>query len=184
MRRFMLLLLLCLIVISASFTVKAEANDTDAPIKSAIMEGELVSPTGNYSIDVIPATMGLTACGLFPAKKIQITDTKSGQIVWESHGWYKQVALWSPDGRYVAISHQARTWGDVFIIDTKTPPPFKELSIKNDMSANYSYLTATAWLDNTTLALKYKNIASEKDSSLKFTYNLAESAPQLQRVTE
>lgn len=93
--------------------------EEDGSIQPAVLEGEALSPDGRFLARVEGHRESVTAMGLYPADKVQITDAKSGEVLWEGDGFYEQSVLWSPEGGFAALARTARTWCSITIIETE-----------------------------------------------------------------
>lgn len=88
--------------------------------EAAVLEGEGLSPDGRFCAQVTGAREGSSTGGPSIADSIQITDAKTGEIVWEDFGAYEQSILWSPEGGFAALARTARTWCSITIIETES----------------------------------------------------------------
>lgn len=93
--------------------------EEDGSIQPAVLEGEALSPDGRFLARVEGHRESVTAMGLYPADKVQITDAKTGEVLWEGDGFYEQSVLWSPEGGFLALAYGARTWCSITIIETE-----------------------------------------------------------------
>ncbi len=106
----------------------------DLNIKSSVSEGKY----NNYRIETYGIDFENPISGLYPAKEIRLVDTNTGDVLWSmTPGYLKTAFLWSPDGRYVAISYMARIYAETIVLDTNTMtlvplPGMNELAAKLD----------------------------------------------------
>lgn len=98
--------------------MEPELPAEEASIRPAPLEGEARSPDGRFLARVDGHSEGVPSAGLYPAEKIQITDAKTGEVLWEGDGAYAQSILWSPEGGFAALARTARTWCSVTIVET------------------------------------------------------------------
>jgi len=110
--------------------------------------GELKSPDGKWEFSVSD-TGGDGA-------RFLLTDTATGAVRWERSGDDEGTVLWSPDGRYAAITCIARHFREVYIFDTTdfservvpaAEPPDGIRLRPIDLAAT----TAIEWTDSRTL---------------------------------
>lgn len=110
--------------------------------------GELKSPDGKWEFSV-SGTGGDGA-------RFLLTDTATGAVRWGRSGDDAGTALWSPDGRYAAITCTARHFQEVYIFDTTdfservvpaAEPPDGIRLRPIDLAAT----TAIEWTDSRTL---------------------------------
>lgn len=79
-----------------------------------------LSPTGKYRAEAYGTITTITAGGLFPYEGIRVLSTDNDEVLWKMEpGYYTVDFSWSPDGRYVGISYEARIYGESIIFDTK-----------------------------------------------------------------
>lgn len=93
--------------------------EEDGSIQPAVLEGEALSPDRRFLAQVEGHRESVTAMGLYPADKVQITDAKTGEVLWEGDGFYEQSILWSPEGGFLALARTARTWNAITIFETE-----------------------------------------------------------------
>lgn len=95
-----------------------------AVITSAVLDGEALSPDGRFIAvargrgEPVPED-GVYPARVSPANTVQITDTETGEALWETDGAYEQSILWSPEGGFAALARTARTWCSITIIETE-----------------------------------------------------------------
>lgn len=97
---------------------ETESPEEGSSIQPAVLEGEALSPDGRFLARVEGVNEGITAMGLYPADKVQITDAASGEVLWEGMGFYEQSILWSPESGFAALARSARTGCSITIIET------------------------------------------------------------------
>lgn len=83
----------------------------------AELEGERCSPDGRYEVRTVGKSK-LYVSGVVTPEKLQIVDTRTGEVRWEDMGYVSQSALWSPDGKYLALAYSGRTWTAVKFFET------------------------------------------------------------------
>ncbi len=72
-----------------------------------------------FCIETYGFDFGSPVSGLYPAKEIRLIDVGKDEVVWSmTPGYLQNDFLWSPDGRYVAISYMARTYAETIVLDT------------------------------------------------------------------
>lgn len=90
------------------------------PVEQAsALEGILISPDGRFEVRT-EGTGSLYANGMSAPEFLQVTDTESGEVLWEIKGSLYHRVLWSPDSRYMALTYGGRTWNQVLILHTET----------------------------------------------------------------
>ena len=85
----------------------------------AQVEGEALSPDGRFRAETAGRT-DLYVSGLIGPEFLQVTDTDSGEVLWQDQGWLTQNAAWSPDSRLLALAYSTRTQSGLKIVDTQT----------------------------------------------------------------
>ncbi|MTI58047.1 hypothetical protein [Geosporobacter ferrireducens] len=79
-----------------------------------------LSPTGEYRAEAYGTVTTITAGGLYPYEGIRVLQVDNDEIIWKMEpGYYTEDFAWSPDGRYVGIYYEARTYGESIVFDTK-----------------------------------------------------------------
>lgn len=114
-------------------------------ITTAQLSGQPQSPDGKYTVRLEGENQGITAAGLYPSQCIQIVETESGNVVWETDGAYTVTAAWSPDGKYAAIARAGRTWEEILVVETEN---FETISVTlPDGSAlgEYTFVEDMTW---------------------------------------
>ena len=81
--------------------------------------GQGISPDQQYEIRLNGADTSVVSGGASPPESITIHDRTSGAVLWEDTGYYRQAALWSPDGSRLALARTARTYCFITIINTQ-----------------------------------------------------------------
>ena len=84
----------------------------------AQVEGEALSPDGRFRAETAGRT-DLYVSGLIVPEFLQVTDTDSGEVLWQDQGWLTQNAAWSPDSRLLALAYSTRTQSGLKIVDTQ-----------------------------------------------------------------
>ncbi len=83
----------------------------------AELDGEKVSPDGRYEVRTVGKSEHYVS-GVVTPEKLQIVDMRTGEVRWEDMGDVSQSALWSPDGKYLALVYSGRTWTKVKLFET------------------------------------------------------------------
>ena len=100
---------------------RQEAAEYQALLEAAPLaqvEGETLSPRGMQVV-----TAGRTdqyVSGWIVPESIQITEVPTGRVLWQMPGQLTQRAAWSPDGRFLALTHSTRTQSGLTVVDTDT----------------------------------------------------------------
>lgn len=71
------------------------------------------SPDGRYCAQ----TVGEEELGgwVYPST-MRVTDSQTGQTLWEERAFLDTVFLWSPDSKYLAIGYSGRKWSECSIM--------------------------------------------------------------------
>jgi hypothetical protein len=156
-------------------------------IQTGIPENETVaslSPNGKYRAEAYGTNQNVTAGGLFPYEEIRVVDVENNEILFKMPGYYAVDFVWSPDGRYVGIYYEARTYGESVIYDTKNR---KSISLPKlrDIASHYGesnkpqenrpdpYFHITAWEDDETVVIDFSwNRENVEPFNGRFTYNI------------
>lgn len=85
----------------------------------AELEGEGISPDGRFEVRTVGESQHYVS-GVVTPEKLQVVNTATGQVLWEDMGYVSQSALWSPDGKFLALSYGGRTWSYVRLFETDT----------------------------------------------------------------
>lgn len=104
--------------VETEVSMEMEGPVEDGSIQPAVLEGEALSPDGRFLARVEGHRESVTGMGLYPAEKVQITDAKTGEVLWEGDGFYEQSIFWSPEGGFAALARSARTWCTITVIET------------------------------------------------------------------
>nr|WP_325178924.1 hypothetical protein [uncultured Oscillibacter sp.] len=107
-------------ILPTEIQVEPKALPESNSIQPAVLEGEPLSPGGQFLAQMAGHRESVTAMGLYPADTIQITDAETGEILWEGDGFYTQSILWSPEGGFAALARSARTWCSITLIETES----------------------------------------------------------------
>lgn len=117
---------LCLLLAGCGQQVQQEISEGEtayaellATTPVAELEGEALSPDGRFEVRTVGKSAHYVS-GVVTPERLQIVDTKTGDVLWEDMGYLWQSALWSPDSSYVALAYSGRTWTDVKIFETDT----------------------------------------------------------------
>jgi len=117
--------------------------------------GETLSPNGLWEIRLQGVNEGITASGLYAPEQVQVVNTQSGAVCWEDVGYYEQMALWSPEGCYLALARMARTHSSVNIIHPTSGTAWEFVLPDGSPIPEYTFLPEDwgTWLDEDTLRL-------------------------------
>lgn len=83
----------------------------------AELEGETLSPNGRFQVRTLGASDTYVS-GVRVPERLQIVDTRTGEVKWEDRGYVWQSVLWSPGNDFVALAYGGRTWQAVTVIST------------------------------------------------------------------
>ncbi len=83
----------------------------------AELEGETLSPNGRFQVRTLGAS-DIYVSGVRVPERLQIVDTRTGEVKWEDQGYVWQSVLWSPVNDFVALAYGGRTWQAVTVIST------------------------------------------------------------------
>jgi len=75
---------------------------------------------------------------------VDVFDTKSGKVMWQTDGSYIQNVAWSEDSRYLALAVTARVWCCITVIDTETWTAWEFALPDGSSLPNYWVLTEDA----------------------------------------
>lgn len=112
----------------------------------ADVEGETISPDERYEVRTEGET-DLYVSGYRIPESLQVVDLDSGDVVWADQGWLVQRASWSPDRRYLALNYSARTWTDVYIIETETWTAWEFVLPDGSSIPEYTFLPLEDWCE-------------------------------------
>lgn len=132
---------------------KQETGDVMAPVARA--EGETVSPGGRYEVRTVGVS-GNYVSGVRIPEKLQVVRTDTGEVMWEDMGYLRQSALWSPDGRYLALAYGGRTWNQVLMFETETWTTWQFTLPDGGAIPEYTFLPLEGWgiwIDENTIRL-------------------------------
>lgn len=159
----LVLLALTAAVISAARLWPAEQADTPpggerayeellAKTTAAQVEGETHSPNGHFEVRTEGAT-DLYVSGVRVPERLQIVDTRTGEVKWEDAGYLWQSALWSPGNDLVALAYGGRTWQTVTVISTAYWTCWDFTLPDGSPIPEYTFLPENwgEWLDTNTL---------------------------------
>jgi hypothetical protein len=134
------------------------------------------SPDGRYRIETFGVNDAITAAGLYPAAEIRLIDTSSEEVMWSTHGYYRQSFLWSSDSRYAAVYAESRTHGETFLVDVDamdviqlphmeavTPYWEGEAMTENEYFRHDPYFRHVSWLDNDRIRIAFEWSGSGDD---------------------
>ena len=94
-------------------------QDTVTPEEQAApLEGEDLSPDGQYEVRLVGREGGVTSAGLVPSENIQICAAQTGEALWEGDGAYSHAVSWSPESNLLVLARTARTFCTVTVIET------------------------------------------------------------------
>jgi beta-lactamase regulating signal transducer with metallopeptidase domain len=126
------------------------------------------SPNGKLRLETFGINTRITAGGLYPAEGIRLKPTETDEVLWQQiPGYYSTGFIWSPDGRYAAITNQARTYGETVVLDTKklntislpgVDELIKNFKIKLTVNIDHpdSYFSAKQWVNNKIVKVEFK----------------------------
>ena len=98
------------------YTRQEALADLAAP--TAALVGEALSPYQRYEIRLNGVNTGVTSGGLYTPETFTIHERNSGAVLLQDIGYFKQTAVWSPDGTYLALARSARNYCFITIIET------------------------------------------------------------------
>lgn len=119
------------------------------------IEGDPFSPDGKYEVMAVGASEHYVS-GVRLPETLQIVNTETGEVLWEDMGYLWQSALWSSDGRYLALAYAGRTWNRVMIFETETWSNWQFTLPDGSAIPEYTFLPREdwgAWLDENTICL-------------------------------
>lgn len=139
------------------------------------------SPNGAYFAKAYGTNPSITAAGLYPYEGLCVIRKSNGEIVWNEDGYYNAEYLWSDDSRYVAVSIEARTWEECFIVDAETGSVIKlpdintisaQLDTESQPATNRSdpSFKVTEWVNDTTVCVNYGWISNDGDNEVSGIY--------------
>lgn len=130
------------------------------------LEGEALSPDGKYEVRQLDE--GGDGEPVPSMETVRVVDTAAGDVLWEDSGDYETAALWSPDGRYLALSKRGRAYGRVTVLETETFTSWDIPLPAEVRSAEYALLRAVEWLDGHTLRFQYQDIQADSTDAALF----------------
>lgn len=103
--------------------VEAEAP-TEVPesgtLQSAVLEGEALSPDGRFLARIEGSGEDFCDMGFPPAERLEITDAKTGEVLWTGSGSYRQSILWSPESGFAAVAQTSAKHCFISVIGTES----------------------------------------------------------------
>ncbi|MDO4315791.1 MAG: hypothetical protein Q4C45_08430 [Oscillospiraceae bacterium] len=130
------------------------------------LEGEALSPDGRYEARQLDE--GGDGEPVPSAETVRVADTATGDVLWEDSGDYETTALWSPDGRYLALSRRGRACSRVTVLETETFTGWEIPLPAEARSAEYAFLHAVEWLDGHTLRFRYRDMQADSEDAALF----------------
>ena len=77
------------------------------------------SAEGIYRAETYGIDLDNMISGIYPAEGIRIVKHETNETLWGmAPGFLRVKIIWSPDGRFAAISYMARTYQETIIVDT------------------------------------------------------------------
>lgn len=118
----------------------------------AELEGETLSPNGRFQVRTLGASDAYVS-GVRVPERLQIVDTRTGEVKWEDQGYVWQSALWSPGNNLVALAYSGRTWTEVKVISTAYWTSWDFTLPDGSPIPEYTFLSEDwgEWLDTNTL---------------------------------
>lgn len=118
----------------------------------AELEGETLSPNGRFQVRTLGAS-DIYVSGVRVPERLQIVDTRTGEVKWEDQGYVWQSVLWSPVNDFVALAYGGRTWQTVTVISTAYWTSWDFTLPDGGPIPEYTFLPEDwgEWLDTNTL---------------------------------
>ena len=146
-----------------------------------------VSPDGRFRAETFGIRIDITSGGMYPADGIRLVEHDGNRLLWSMEpGYYRTVFLWSADSRYVAIYYEARIYGTLVVLDTKTMTAIElptmevlQQATKQDISQRDfrpdPYLEPGRWLDDGRLEVAFTWVGQkEQDIVGRFVFRVAD----------
>lgn len=148
---------LVLLAVTAAVLLGVKLLSPEPEMKAA--EGEWVtvplegaqSPDGTYEVRWETLRKNGTEADTWPGTRLEVVNRSTGHVLWESKGERGAAALWSPDGKYLALTRQTEKDSVVTILETAY---FHEFEVLWDLDTAASK-TALEWMNEHTLRVRY-----------------------------
>ena len=121
----------------------------------AEVEGEAVSPDGRYKVLTDGAGEDCVS-GVRLPDYLRVVNTETNEVLWEDSGYLWQSALWSPDGKYMALAYAGRTWNQILFFETDSWTTWQFALPKGISIPEYTFLPHEnwgEWVDENTILL-------------------------------
>lgn len=126
-------------------TETAEGEWATVPLEDAL------SPDRTYEVRWATLRKNGAETDTWPGTRLEVVNQSTGHVLWESRGERGAAALWSPDGKYLALTRLTEKDSVVTILETAY---FHEYEVLWDLDAATSK-TALEWMDEHTLRVRY-----------------------------
>ena len=124
---------------------ESSAETRQDPVRNeSPLEGMLLSPDGRFEVRT-EGTGNLYANGMSAPEFLRVTDTESGEVLWETKGALYQRVLWSPDNRYMALTYGGRTWNQALILHTESWMEWNFTLPDGSIIPDYDFLPVEDW---------------------------------------
>lgn len=126
-------------------------TETNTGVEMTEVEGEAISPNGRYQVLLTETASEET----YAPKNVIVWDTVEHLIKWQDTGYLDQSALWSFEGRYLALAQSARTYERITIIETDTWTEWEFTLPDGSAIPEYTFLPEEwgAWTEEDVLRL-------------------------------
>jgi len=124
-------------------SAESEETSSDSTLEAAPLIGDALSPDGKYEVK-LTGRLDVPAMGIVPPETVDVFDTKSGKVMWQTDGSYIHNVSWSEDSRYLALAVTARVWCCITVIDTETWTAWEFALPDGSSLPNYWFLTEDA----------------------------------------
>ena len=119
------------------------------------VEGEPVSPDGRYQVLTTGASEDYVS-GVRLPETLRIVNIETDEVLWEDTGYLWQSALWSPDGKYLALAYAGRTWNQILLFETDSWTTWQFELPDGGAIPEYTFLPQEdwgEWVDENTMRL-------------------------------
>lgn len=164
------------------------ANSTQSMLQGNEILTSL-SPDGKYRAEAYGTNTNITAGGLFPYEGIRVVNADNDDVIWKMEpGYYVVNFLWSPNGRYLGIYYEARTWGESFVFDIEdkkviTLPKLVDVAphygeqVKPQENRPDPYFKITGWKNTETVIVEIQwNKENADYFNGQYTFNIKTNA--------
>ena len=110
----------------------------------AKVEGEPVSPDGQYQVLTDGASED-SISGVRLPEALRIVNVETDGVLWEDTGYLWQSALWSPDGKYLALAYAGRTWNQILFFETSGWTTWQFTLPDGSTIPEYTFLSREDW---------------------------------------